>query len=127
MFCPCNPSILYNECCGKVHQSIFSAKRAEQLMRSRYSAFVLDNMNFLKLSHATISVNSFDFKSVSKWTKKVNWLKLDILSINNGEEFDDNGYVEFKAYFLENRKVDFIHGKSRFIKQANHWVYLDEL
>ena len=59
--------------------------------------------------------------------KKVNWLKLDILSINNGEEFDDNGYVEFKAYFLENRKVDFIHGKSRFIKQANHWVYLDEL
>jgi len=70
VICPCNASRSYSECCGLIHKSIFNAKTAEQLMRSRYSAFVLDNMNYLKLSHSNSTLKTFDFKSVSKWTKK---------------------------------------------------------
>jgi SEC-C motif-containing protein len=126
VICPCNISKTYSECCGFVHKSIFNAKTAEQLMISRYSAFVLDDMNYLKLSHSKLTVKTFNFKSVSKWTKNVNWLKLEILDIENGCEDDVIGYVEFKAFYLENGLIDFIHGHSRFIKENNHWVYLDE-
>jgi SEC-C motif-containing protein len=119
VICPCNISRTYSECCGFVHKSIFNAKTAEQLMISRYSAFVLDDMNYLKLSHSKLTVKTFNFKSVSKWTKKVNWLKLEILDIENGCEDDVIGYVEFKAFYLENGLIDFIHGHSRFIKENN--------
>ena len=127
MICPCNSSKSFDKCCGIVHESISKAITAEQLMRSRYSAFVFDNMSFLRLSHAKATIGSFNFKSVSKWTKSVKWLKLEILDTQKGQNFDDYGYVEFKAFFLENGKIDYIHGKSEFIKQNNHWVYLDEL
>ena len=127
MICPCNASRSYSECCGLIHKSIFNAKTAEQLMRSRYSAFVLDNMNYLKLSHSNSTLKTFDFKSVSKWTKNVKWIKLEILAIENGCENDVKGYVEFKAFFLEKGIIDFIHGHSRFVKENDHWVYLDEI
>ena len=127
MVCPCNISKLYCECCGRVHDSILNATTAEQLMRSRYSAFVLDNMNFLKKSHSKKTVSSFNFKSVSRWTKNVKWVKLEILSTNKGKESDESGYVEFKAFYFENGLIEIIHGKSQFVKQNNHWVYLDEL
>ena len=127
MICPCNSSKTFVECCGIIHKSIMNAFTAEKLMRSRYSAFVVDNMNYLKLSHSKLTVSTFNFKSVSKWTKNVKWLKLEIIEIQNGKESDDYGYVEFKAFFLENGNIDFIHGHSRFIKENNHWVYLDEI
>ncbi len=127
MNCPCNNSKTYDQCCGRVHDSIFSAKCAEELMRARYSAFVLCNMNFLKLSHSKSTINSFNFRSVSLWTKSVSWEHLEIIRTINGDENQVEGFVEFKAYFVENLKLDCIHGKSRFIRQDNHWVYLNEL
>ena len=127
MNCPCNRLINYEECCGKIHTTIFNAQSAEELMRSRYSAFVLDKMDYLKLSHASSTVHTFNFKSVSKWTKSVKWLKLEIISLKNGLVSDINGFVEFKAFYEEDSKIQFIHGYSRFIKENNHWVYLDEL
>jgi SEC-C motif-containing protein len=127
MNCPCNISVEYVNCCGLVHNSIFNATTAEQLMRSRYSAFVLDNMNYLKISHAKSTVKSFNFKNTSKWTKSVVWQKLEILNSLNGLENDQDGFVEFKAYFIEGGMLNHIHGKSRFIMEDNHWVYLDEI
>lgn len=127
MKCPCNENENYLDCCAKVHENIYNGITSEMLMRSRYSAFVLDKMDYLRISHAKSTVKSFNFKNTSKWTKSVKWLKLDILNKSEGTQFDLIGYVEFKAYFLENGNIDFIHGKSRFIKQDNHWVYLDEI
>jgi len=127
MNCPCNQLRNYEECCGKIHQLIFNAQTAEELMRSRYSAFVLDKMDYLKLSHARSTVHTFNFSSVSIWTKSVKWFKLEILLIQNGNKNDSTGFVEFKAYYEENSTLNHIHGKSRFIKEDQHWVYLDEL
>jgi len=127
MNCPCNHLRNYEECCGKIHRSIFNAQTAEELMRSRYSAFVLDKMDYLKLSHANSTVHTFNLKSVSKWTKTVKWVKLEILFSKKGKKKNYSGYVEFKAYYEENTILNHIHGKSRFIKQDQHWVYLDEL
>ncbi|MFN5443505.1 MAG: YchJ family metal-binding protein [Crocinitomicaceae bacterium] len=49
------------------------------------------------------------------------------MSLKNGLVSDINGFVEFKAFYEEDSKIQFIHGHSRFIKENNHWVYLDEL
>ena len=49
--CPCGRNKTYENCCGKIHQNINKAKTAEDLMRSRYSAFTFANISYLKESH----------------------------------------------------------------------------
>ena len=118
MKCPCNPAKKYSECCQKAHQNINTVTTAEQLMRSRYSAFVLANVNYLQKSHhSTTRPNKQEKRDIEKWTKSVNWLQLEIL--NTTEDT-----VEFKASFKENGSVQVIHENSKFCKENNHWVYL---
>ncbi len=118
MQCPCNKNMNYDQCCKKAHQNILSVKTAETLMRSRYSAFVLHNIDYLQLSHhSNTCPSNKEKKEILQWTKSVNWIKLEVINstINT---------VEFKAYFIENGKVDVIHENSFFKKENNHWVYL---
>lgn len=51
MKCPCTPSKLYVNCCKKAHENIHSVATAEELMRSRYSAFVMAKIDYLQKSH----------------------------------------------------------------------------
>ena len=45
--CPCQSSLSYEDCCGRFHSRNMFPKTAEQLMRSRYSAFVLKNIPYI--------------------------------------------------------------------------------
>ena len=53
-----------------------------------------------------------------------NWLKLEVLNTVKGSKTDSIGTVEFKAYFMENGKIDVIHENSSFCKENKHWIYL---
>lgn len=118
MNCPCNPKKLYSECCQKAHQDINSVKTAEVLMRSRYSAFVLANINYLQKSHhSSTRPNNKEKKEILEWTKSVIWQRLEVLNSTQNT-------VEFKAYFFENGKMDVIFEKSSFIKENDYWTYL---
>ena len=118
MKCPCNPAKKYSACCQKAHRDINTVTTAEQLMRSRYTAFVLANVNYLQKSHhSTTRPTKQEKRDLEKWTKSVKWLQLEIL--NTTEDT-----VEFKASFQENGTVQVIHENSKFCKENNHWVYL---
>ncbi|MEE3999218.1 YchJ family metal-binding protein [Tenacibaculum sp. FZY0031] len=117
MQCPCNPAILYSECCAKAHQNIYSVTSAEALMRSRYSAFVLANIDYLQKSHhSSTRPAKREKKEILTWTKSVNWLKLEVLQSTETT-------VEFNAFFMENGSIDVIHENSVFCKENDHWVY----
>lgn len=100
------------------------AKTAEQLMRSRYSAFVKADGDYLMQSHHASTRRIKEKKSIVKWSKSVEWIKLDVLETSKGTENDSEGTVTFKAYFYDNGKVDIIHEKSAFVKEGNHWFYV---
>ena len=126
MKCPCNPTKTYKECCEKAHKNIASVTTAEQLMRSRYSAFVLANINYLHQSHhSSTRPSKRENKDIEQWTKSVHWLKLEVLKTANGTPNDTTGTVEFNAFFMENSSVNSIHENSIFCKENNHWVYLN--
>jgi len=125
MECPCDPSKKYSDCCQKAHQNILSVTSAEALMRSRYSAFVLANITYLQRSHHSSTRPSKREKTaIEKWTKSVDWLKLDVLTITESTVADNTGTVEFKAFFMENGAINVIHENSKFCKENKHWVYL---
>ncbi|CAL2104534.1 Sec-C motif domain protein [Tenacibaculum sp. 190130A14a] len=125
MQCPCNPNKKYIDCCKIAHTNIDDVTTAEQLMRSRYSAFVLADIAYLQKSHHTTTrPNKREKKEILQWTKSVQWLKLEVLNTSKGGSNDIIGTVEFKAYFIENGQIDIIHENSTFSKENNHWVYV---
>ena len=125
MKCPCDPTKNYTDCCEKAHKNIQNILTAEALMRSRYSAFALANIDYLHKSHHTSTRPSEEEnKEILEWTKSVEWIKLEIINTNKGTATDITGNVNFKAFFKENDKINFIKENSYFCKEQNHWVYL---
>jgi len=96
-------------------------------MRSRYSAFVLANGDYLMKSHHSSTRQLKDKKPMVRWATSVKWIRLEVLNITNGSESDEEGTVEFKALFFENHYLDIIHENSQFIKENDQWVYLGEV
>ena len=119
MNCPCNPKKLYQNCCQKAHKDIKVVSSAEQLMRSRYSAFVLADIEYLhKSHHNSTRLSKKEYNKLERWTKSVGWLKLDVINstINT---------VHFKAFFIENGNLENIQENATFCKENGHWVYLN--
>lgn len=124
MNCYCGNNKPYKECCELFHLNGGKTETAEQLMRSRYSAFVLANGDYLMQTHHSSTRPTSEKKAIEKWAKSVNWIRLEVLETTKGLKNDTEGTVTFNAYFYENGKVDVIHEKSAFIKENEIWYYL---
>ena len=122
--CPCGLAAAYKACCATAHQSLSQVLTAEQLMRSRYTAFTKADGDYLMKSHHSSTRPLSEKKAIVKWAKSVEWLKLEILTKTKGEELDTEGTVEFKAYYKDKGGVQFIHENSFFTKEKGVWVYL---
>lgn len=119
--CPCGSELTYTDCCGRLHSKEQRAITAEQLMRSRFTAYTQRNADYL-LATWTASKRpaSIDF---SKETAE--WQKLHIVSCKKGGAKDNKGIVEFKAFYRQDGIDYFMHEISRFIKTGQDWFYLD--
>lgn len=122
--CPCGKEKPYSSCCGKAHLDSTSVQTAEDLMRSRYSAFTLANGDYLMKSHHSSTRPISEKQEIENWAKSVKWLKLEILNTSKGSKADAEGTVEFKAHYKERGRKKFIHEKSKFIREYGVWVYL---
>lgn len=122
--CTCNRKKPYLECCYLIHKGAKKAVTAEELMRSRYAAFTEGNGDYLMESHSVKTRVLKDKKPIENWAKSVTWLHLDILNSSEGNAGDTHGTVEFKAFFMEQGKMDVIHENSSFIMENGKWVYV---
>lgn len=117
MGCPCHSGLSFSGCCERILQGKKIADSAEQLMRSRYSAFSLGNIDYLKSSwHPDFVPNNLSIDS------GVKWLNLKIL---HTDQNGDKAQVEFEASFLSAGLVDALHESSRFVRQQGKWFYTD--
>ncbi len=124
MNCYCGNKKPFKACCEVFHLNNGKTETAEQSMRSRYSAFVLANGDYLMQTHHRSTRPTSEKKAIVKWAKSVEWIKLEVLETTKGLEKDIEGTVTFNAYFYDNGKVDVIHEKSAFIKENEKWYYL---
>jgi SEC-C motif domain protein len=123
--CPCGSDKEYNNCCGKFHSTKSSPNTAEELMRSRYSAFVNRLADYLiQTLHPDESKKAKNRLSYSQ-LDQTSWLKLDVMKISQGRKTDKVGRVEFKAHYIKDSEVCIHHELSRFKKHNGIWYYLD--
>ena len=122
--CPCGSGLLFANCCQPIISGKKEALTAQELMRSRYTAFTQANVDYLMRSHSAKTRPIKERKSIEKWAKSVNWMGLTIIQTQAGDANDEIGYVEFKALYLENGKPQQIHEKSLFEREKGIWVYV---
>ncbi len=122
--CPCGSDQLFVNCCEPIISGKKDATTAQELMRSRYTAFTQSNIGYLMRSHSAKTRPIKERKSIEEWAKSVNWMGLTIIQAQAGEASDEIGYVEFKALYLENGKPQQIHEKSVFQRENGKWMYV---
>ena len=116
----CLSGELYAQCCGRFHSGAVEAATAEQLMRSRYSAFVrLDADYLLRTWHPDTAPATLELD------RGMGWRRLDILSTGGGGPFDSAGTVEFKAHYRYDGARGVLHEVSRFVREDGRWYYVD--
>jgi len=125
--CPCGrrdaagQALPYAQCCGRYVDDFDGtpAPDAEALMRSRYTAFVREQADYLLATWQTSkrpSRVSFD--------AGVKWLGLEVRDHQVID--DDHAEVEFVARLREpSGRAVRLHERSRFVREEGRWYYVD--
>ncbi|MFC4763702.1 YchJ family protein [Dyella koreensis] len=118
--CPCGNTDGYARCCGLLHEGA-TAATAEQLMRSRYSAYVLKREDYLLATwHASTRPTTLKLGSQQP---APTWLGL---TVQHHESEGDHAVVEFVARLrYGGGKAQRMHEISRFVREAGRWYYVD--
>jgi SEC-C motif-containing protein len=95
-----------------------AAPDAESLMRSRYTAFVLQRADYLLATwHVRTRPPTLDFEPGAQW------LGLEVRSRRLLDA--DDAEVEFVARHRVAGRAVRLHERSRFVREAWRWYYLD--
>ncbi|MBO1927970.1 hypothetical protein J3998_10325 [Thiomicrorhabdus sp. 6S2-11] len=128
--CPCDSGGDYSECCRPFHLGEKTAPTAEKLMRSRYSAFVKQDADYLlRTWHPSTAPQELDSESNLQWTG------LTINGRKQGRKKDSLGWVTFVATYqitlnpLEisaQQETGQLHETSYFIRdEHDNWLYVN--
>jgi len=115
--CPCGGPA-YERCCGRFIDGGEIPETAEQLMRSRYCAYVLRNEPYLK---ATWHASARPVEEVAQ-DDGIKWLGLDV---KKHVPAGDEATVEFVARYKLGGRAHRLHEVSRFVREDGRWFYVD--
>ena len=123
--CPCYSQQKYEDCCRPYHLGA-NPLNALQLMRSRYSAYAMNLIEYIiQTTHPLSTHYQHDIKS---WKKSIgnfsNNTKFTGLDIHNFQEKKDYSVVVFTAYISEKGKETTFTESSLFQKVQDRWLYL---
>ena len=118
--CPCGTGDQYQRCCLPLHVGERQAATAEELMRSRYTAYALEEFDYV---WATWHPRTRPAESVTGTGQQ--WFGLEIIDVVDGQPGDESGEVEFRAHFRRDQRTGTLHERSRFAVRARRWFYLD--
>ena len=97
--CPCGGRS-YGLCCRPLHRGERRASSAEQLMRSRYSAFARREVDYLLATHPEPDVPEQQRRrALERSCRQTRWLGLTVLAVSGGGPRDLKGTVQFEARY----------------------------
>jgi len=108
-----------------MHHGKAKAGSAEQLMRSRYSAYFFRLVDYLvETTHPDTRQPGLR-RELEKTVHQVNWAGLEVLGTAKGGREDSKGKVEFVARYFVQGEPSELHEVSRFRRHRGDWKYLD--
>ena len=125
--CPCGSGERFEICCGPFLERELTPKTAESLMRSRYSAYVQQDIPYLKETLWPKKRNEFDEVATAKWAAENHWTGLTVLEVGSGGMTDREGTVLFEARYLSGGRLNTHRELSRFRKKSGIWYYVEAI
>ncbi|MGE5649517.1 MAG: YchJ family protein [Bacillota bacterium] len=118
MPCPCGSGRSYAACCGRFIEEGIAPQTADELMRSRYSAYVVGNEAYLKSTWhpSTRPVEPVVENDGGKWLG---------LEVRRHVPAGDKATVEFVARYKVGGRAHRLHEISNFVREDGRWFYVD--
>jgi len=120
--CYCGASQPYLNCCGSLINGEQQAQQPEQLMRSRYSAFCVENIDYLMATLHPEKHQEDDREVLQNTISNTHWNRLKVIATHL--QSPRKGEVEFVVFYGSTAQEQ-MHELSRFIKEDGRWYYLD--
>lgn len=124
MLCPCGSNTWYAQCCGVYHQGQ-QPLSAVQLMRSRYSAYVLSLVDYLVSTTLPIQQHSLDQASIDGWSRSSQWLGLTVHQHRVAAHSPDHAWVSFSARWRDAQGEHQHDERSAFVRVSGQWYFID--
>jgi len=122
--CPCGRRT-YENCCGPLVAGERAAETAEDLMRSRYTAYVEGAVDYLLETTSAATRAAIDRQQLAAYCRGLRGMSLTIVDTVAGGAEDDTGVVEFEAALKSEGRRFVQRERSRFVREAGRWVYVD--
>lgn len=116
--CACGSKKDFSQCCAPLLSGEKNADSPEQLMRSRYTAYVKANIPYLRDTLLPESRPSFNAAEAEAWAKEAEWLGLEIVRAEGDR-------VEFLAKYRAQGKTLEHHEVSKFRMRGGKWYFVD--
>lgn len=119
--CPCGSGRRLVDCCEPYFRGACRPETAEALMRSRYTAYVLRDEDYLRRTwHPSTRPARLDLENDDAL-----WESLTVVRCRQGSGTDREGEVEFTARYRHRGRLHRLHEVSRFVRENGVWYYLD--
>ncbi|MFO6422270.1 YchJ family protein [Motilimonas sp. KMU-193] len=122
--CHCGNPLPYQECCQPYHLGLKQAPTCEALMRSRFSAYIEQQGDYLFNTWHPDTRHKLTPAALAQSGKETDWRSLNVLASEGGPA-DQAGVVEFVAWFMVDGELQYHHEKSNFSRINGAWVYVD--
>ena len=109
----------YPSCCGRFHDGSAVAPTAEALMRSRYSAYVLDQLDYLRATWHPSTRPAM----LAPNEPGMRWLGLNVKA--HVQQDESHATVAFVARSKLGGRAHRLTETSRFVREDGRWFYLD--
>lgn len=122
--CACQSGLPYENCCQPYHLGTAFAPNAEALMRSRYCAYTLLNINYIIATSVPAQQSLLARAALQQWAETTDWRGLEVVS---HQMLADNkhAYVEFNAFFQSAEGLNTHHERSLFVLIDGRWYFVD--
>ncbi|WP_258872059.1 YchJ family protein [Thalassotalea euphylliae] len=120
--CPCGSGMTFLLCCQPFLTGAKYPVNAEQLMRSRFSAYSESHAQYIFDTYTQESQQTNSVSDIEEWAKENIWLRL---TVHQHNPVAQPAQVEFSAFYLHQERVYEMRECSNFIKENEQWRYHD--
>jgi SEC-C motif-containing protein len=118
--CFCGNQAPFGQCCQPIISSKTEAQNAEQLMRSRFTAYVIEDYSYILQTYASHQRSSLTVSQLADSAQDTQWLNLQVLA---HQPYTNTAQVEFKAFYQVDGIYYVMHELSNFVYEDDNWCY----
>jgi SEC-C motif-containing protein len=120
--CFCGNAFTFEQCCQPIINGKVDAKNAEALMRSRFTAYVIKNYQYILQTYSSAQRAKLTVNELTESSQGTRWLSLQVLTHSPQK---NAAQVEFKAFYQVDSSYYVMHELSNFVFEAGRWLYTE--